>query len=73
MFPSASSTLFLAALLAELLTSNNVITGHKVMDFEVAELFAAKQGLLVSFEHPVYSNGYFLGFEVRIRYHYYFS
>ncbi len=37
---------------------------HKTMDFEEATGFAARQGLLVSFEHPIYSNGYFLGFEV---------
>ncbi len=55
-FPILS--LFLLALLAELLSC------HKVLDFETAARFAARQGLMVSFEHPVYSNGYFLGFEV---------
>jgi hypothetical protein len=30
---------------------------------ELAAAFAAKPGVMLSFEHPVYSNGYFLGFE----------
>lgn len=52
-------SLFFLALLAELLSC------HKVTDFESAGRFANRQGMMVSFEHPVYSNGYFLGFEVR--------
>jgi len=31
--------------------------------YEAGGTFADKLGLMVSFEHPVYSNGYFLGFD----------